>query len=97
MSYYREGLLANGLELDVKIIAVEADEPHDVAVFALDDDTLWAGEEMWRGALRRVANCQAQGAWPGRYEAETLLVLPPWAFPPEDAEGLGITINGEAA
>lgn len=97
MAFYRAGLLANGLELDAKLIAVEADEPHDVAVFALDDDAIYAGEEMWRDALRRVANCQAQGVWPGRYEAETLLILPPWAFPPEDADGLGITIAGEAA
>jgi hypothetical protein len=97
MAFYRAGLLANGLELDAKIVAVEADEPHDVAVFALDEDTLYAGEEAFRDALRRVANCQDRGVWPGRYEAETLLILPPWAFPPEDAEGLGITINGEAA
>lgn len=98
MAYYREGLLANGLEIDAKIIAVEADEPHDVAVFALaNEDTLYAGEEMWRGALRRVADCQERGVWPGRYEAETLLILPPWAFPPEDdASAFGLTIAQEA-
>lgn len=92
LAFYRDGLRANGLDLPAKIIAVEADEPHDVAVYAIDDDSLYAGEEQYRDALRKVAKCQAAQVWPGRYEQERLLILPSWAFPAEDDVDQGLDL-----
>jgi hypothetical protein len=94
LAFYRRGLLANGLDLPPKLIAVEAAEPHDVAVFAVDDDALWAGEEEVRALLRRVAECRNADRWPGRYEAEQTLRLPGWVFPAtdDDANGLDLMV-----
>jgi exodeoxyribonuclease VIII len=99
MAFYREGLLQNGLDLDAKIIAVEADEPFDVAVFSVDDDALYAGEIEWRDGLRKVKQCQAEQRWPGRYEQEVTLILPPWAYPAEDEvdQGLDLLVTASEA
>jgi exodeoxyribonuclease VIII len=98
LAFYRAGLRATGVEAPVKIMAVEKSPPYDVAVFTLDDDTLYAGEEEVGVLLRRVADCRAAGIWPGRYgDGETPLQLPGWAFAAfgEEPTGLGITIGGE--
>jgi hypothetical protein len=98
LAFYRQGLKANGVEAPVKILAVEKTPPHDVAVFTLDDDTLYAGEQEVAVLLRRVADCREAGRWPGRFgDGETPLQLPPWAFNAfgEEPAGLGIIIAGE--
>jgi hypothetical protein len=95
-AFYRRGLLANGLDLPAKIIAVEAAEPHDVAVFGVDEDALYAGDEEVGELLRRVAECRESGRWPGRYEVEERLALPSWAFPDEDDGGLGVVFHEQA-
>lgn len=96
VAFYRRGLLAHGLDLPPKIIAVEAAEPHDVAVFAVDEDALYAGDEEVGELLRRVAECRESGKWPGRYETEMRLTLPAWAFPDEDDGGLGVVFHEQA-
>jgi hypothetical protein len=95
-AFYRRGLLAHGLDLPPKIVAVEAAEPYDVAVFAVDEDALYAGDETVGELLRRVAECRASGKWPGRYEVEERLALPSWAFPDEDDGGLGVVFHEQA-
>src|SRR5574341_1373220 len=45
LAFYRRGLAANGIDAPVKIMAVEKNPPYDVAVFSLDEDTLFAGDE----------------------------------------------------
>ena len=87
------GLLANGIKAAVKIIAVENEPPHDVAVYDLNDDVLWAGEVRVRAALDLVAECRAQKRWPGRYADEQPLALPTWEFPHDDIE-LELTMAG---
>lgn len=78
----------------VKLVVVEPEPPHDVAVFSVSDDDLYAGEEEARELLAKVSAGMFSGLWPGRYEeAEVPLQLPRWAFP--EVEGLGITIGGE--
>jgi hypothetical protein len=96
-AFYRRGLLAHGLDLPPKIVTVEAAEPYDVAVFAVDEDALYAGDETVGELLRRVAECRASGKWPGRYQNEERLALPSWAFPDEGDAGLGLVIGREAA
>ena len=84
LAYYQMGLAANGIELPVKIIAVESSPPYDVAVYEMDEDTLWAGEIRARQALATVAQCRKTRTWPGRYPAEVSFMLPAWEFPGED-------------
>ena len=88
------GLRANGIEVPVKIIAVENEPPHDVCVFHLDEEVLWAGEDKARAALDLVAECRKRRRWPGRYTEEQKLVLPPWEYPGIDDESLGLVIGG---
>lgn len=101
LAFYRAGLKANGLDAPLpKIIAVEAAAPHDVAVFTLDDDAMWRGEQEVRELLRLVAAGRFSGQWPGRYPAEVPLSPPAWAFAAEDGDDdalAGLLIGGEEA
>jgi len=69
-------------------IAVESEPPHDVAVYVLDDDSLWAGEELVKSLLRRVKDCRETGQWPGMYPTLQTLTLPAWAFPDDGTKKL---------
>lgn len=99
LGFYAMGARASGYEaVAVRIIAVESAPPHDVAVFELDDDALYAGEELARDLLRRVADCQQTGQWPGRYEGVQTLRLPGWAVPDDSDDELvlmGLKARGE--
>lgn len=65
-------------------IAVESDPPHDVAVYEIDDDSLYCAENEVRQLLNLVADCERTGKWPGRYEQRQILRAPAWAYPSED-------------
>jgi hypothetical protein len=96
LAFYRRGCRANGIDPSVKIIAVEATPPHEVAVFAVDEDTLYAGDEECDDLLSRVAAGRFSGLWPGRYLEEQSLILPAWAFNEEqDADGLGLIFDAQ--
>jgi hypothetical protein len=101
MAFYRWGVeCATGLaEWPCHLVVVESQRPHDVVVYALDEVTLAAGLETCREWLRLVAGCRASGKWPGRFQGETTLNLPPWAFESDDesADELGLVISGKAA
>lgn len=97
LSFYRAGLLANGLDAPPPcIIAVEAAAPHDVAVFELDDDAVYAGEVLVADLLSRVAAGRFSGMWPGRYPEKRALSLPAWAFESDDGslDALGLEATG---
>lgn len=86
LAFYRRGLRAiTGLDYPVQIVAVESSPPHDVAVFNVDDATLFAGDEEIGELLERVKACRESGNWPGRYPVETTLQLPSWAMTSESA------------
>jgi hypothetical protein len=92
-AFYRRVLALNGLDLPPKIITVESAEPHDVAVFGVDEDALYFADAEITELLRRVADCTASGKWPGRYEtAEERLALPSWAFPQDDDGVTGLDL-----
>lgn len=96
-SMYQDGLRANGLDLPVRIIAVEADDPHDVAVYRVEDDALEAGRRVYVEWLRSVSQCETLGMWPGRYEAEVPLRLPTWALTQNDeATGMALALAGQS-
>ena len=102
IALYMRGLRALGLLMPAKLIAVEAEAPHDVGVFSVEGDALTAGDEDAGRLLRQVADCVKSGEWPGRYgDTEMPLTLPSWVFrDAEEAEGgafAGITFGGEEA
>jgi hypothetical protein len=93
LAFYRSGLLACGRKpAAVYIIAVEAEEPHDVAVFELDEDQLWAGAEVVGELLARVKECRRLRRWPGRDEGAQKLDLPPWIY--DDAKDEEMALMG---
>lgn len=101
LAWYARGCKAVGIDLaGVGIIACESDTPHDVGVFTLDEDTLYAGDEECGELIARVKECFDRNDWRGRYAAEEPLQLPAWWYA-DDAEAseLGIVIgsNGSAA
>lgn len=99
MAFYARGVAAvRGCYPVPRIIAVEAEPPHDVAVFRVPDDAMAAGDAMVAEALSRVAYYTERDEWPGRYESEQELLLPPWTLEEYgEGGGLGITIGGERA
>jgi exodeoxyribonuclease VIII len=99
LSFYRAGLIANGLDAPVpRIIAVEAAPPHDVAVFPLDDDLLYQGEILCAELLAAAAAFKFSGLAPGRYPEEVALTLPPWVRADDggDATGLDLLVPATA-
>lgn len=99
-AFYADGVtVAEGVAVEkVGLIAVESDPPHDCALFWLDPDALYAGTEEYEGYMRKVAECMAADAWPGRYTEPQTLRLPAWVYHEETDEnmaGLGLTIEGE--
>jgi len=82
LAFYRRGLLATGHKpAPVYIVAVESAAPFDVAVFAVDEDVLEAGDMLVRRLLHQVKTCRRLRRWPGRYESEESLAFPEWALP----------------
>jgi len=69
-------------------IAVESEAPHDVAVFELDDDSMFAGEQLVRELLDTVAACRKARRWPGQFPVTTRISLPGWAFPDDGTRKL---------
>jgi hypothetical protein len=101
-AHYRAGLAANGIK-DVPpftIIAVESSAPHDVAVFELDDDFLYAGGCEVAELMAKVAAGRFSGLYPGRYPEAVPLSLPAWACPSDDAgelDGLDLPVTATEA
>lgn len=87
MAWYSDGLmLSHGVRPPAKLIAAEVGPEHDVAVFPLSDEDLFAGTETYQGWLKRVAECRESGVWPGRYPEEEPLSLPKYIFEDENQE-----------
>ena len=93
LAFYRRGF---GTEHRPRIIAAEIDEPHDVAVFKLTDDALYAGDQHIDEMLRRLAMYREADVWPGRYATEQELTIPQWMLDDDGDTGYGFTIGDEA-
>lgn len=97
-AFYRRALEANGLDVPpFRIIAVEQTPPHDVAVFTLDDDAIYQGEQEVDELLRMVSAGRSSGRWPGRYQEEESLSLPRWALKDDGLGELGALVFGSHA
>jgi exodeoxyribonuclease VIII len=84
----------------VYIVAVEGDAPHDVSVFEVTADALYAGRELYQGFLKQIVECRAAGAWPGRHTKIVDLELPRYVFEDdeqEDGTAVVVTDDEEAA
>jgi hypothetical protein len=97
-AFYGDGYeTAHGELLPFVFIAVEQKPPHDVAVYTVDADTMYAGQEEYRELLRRVVTCQAADAWPGQYTEPQTLRLPSWVWPDDedaaDATDMGLEFD----
>lgn len=85
LAYYRAGLDVLGHKAaPVRIVAVEADPPHDVGVFRLPDEALDAGRDMVAELLAKVRKHRRSRRWPGRYQGEQVLELAPWLLDSDD-------------
>lgn len=87
MAFYLAGVMAVNNPVDIPpvvLLAVEDEEPHDVAVYRLDDDALYAGQREVDELLAKVAHCNETGEYPGQYPSEQLLPLPPWVWGDEE-------------
>lgn len=97
LALYRAGLVANHLDAPVpRIIAVESAPPHDVAVFPLDDDLLYAGELLCTDLLAKAAAFRFSGLAPGRYPEEVELGLPRWAQAGDDKVEVLVLREGDS-
>lgn len=82
LAHYVSGLQeAEGIDVGaVWWIVVESVPPHDVAVYRVKREHIDAGDRVRLGWLRRVAECEASGRWPGAGGDEPIdYVLPDWA------------------
>jgi len=100
LAFYRDGLASiTGRELPVVMIAVEANAPHDVAVYRLDEDAMYAGQEEVNSLMETLLVCRQVDKWQGRYPDEQLLRLPTWltGSDEDDTTGLDLVVNGQTA
>lgn len=81
LAHYRSGVEANtGSSAPVWWIVVENQPPHDVAVYRVRSEDVEAGERTRLAWLRRVAECETSGRWPGVGGEEPIeFVLPDYA------------------
>ena len=87
LAHYGAGVEAvMGVFPDLFVIAVESDEPYDVGVFELLDDTVIPAQRWRASLLARVAECIAADRWPGQHPEITPLMLPAWAATEPEGE-----------
>jgi exodeoxyribonuclease VIII len=80
----------------VRLIAVEKTPPHDVGVFVVTEDDLYAGAEEVGELMQKLRAYTDAQSWPGRYSEEQALQLPAWLFLDDedaDADGLGLSLG----
>lgn len=77
----------------VLLVAVEKDPPHDVGIFELDEETLWAGYAEVQSLLTILRACRESDHWPGRYDSEQALQLPAWMFAENDEDPAGFDLE----
>lgn len=92
LAFYREGVrVTTGKNMRCYLICAEHAAPHDVVVREIDEDGLYAGWEMVRLLLNKVAECKAANRWPGLSDEIETLQLPAWVWP-EDEQVLSATV-----
>ena len=75
-----------------RLLAVEKSQPHESAVYELDEELLDEGHTKWLEWLETLAHCRETNRWPQRYELPQKLQLAPWqtAHEDDDLSDLGL-------
>lgn len=88
LSFYASGVRAvYGQDPLPYIVAVEPEAPHDVVLYRVSEDALWAAGEQVGELLQRLKQCRDENQWPGCFDSAQELDLPRWAYPSEDDVG----------
>lgn len=78
---YMRGFAACGERVEhYVLIVIEREQPHDVAVYSLDNAAIAAGDGLVHAGIARMANCIARDSWPGVCPGIADLSLPAWAI-----------------
>ncbi len=100
LAHYCNGIEAvtGARPVAVHWVVVENVPPFDVSVYRVSSGDIERGAATLAGWLRKVAECEASGVWPGVGGDETLdFVLPDYASAPEDGEEVDLNgIEGSA-
>lgn len=90
LAFYLDGAIAarrvHASASQVLIIGVQTVEPYDVIPARLGSEWIERGRSLYRGLLRRYADCQAAGWWPGLAPGVVDLQVPTWAAGGDDSE-----------
>lgn len=90
LGFYLDGATAarriHASASQVLIIGLQTVEPYDVIPARLGSEWIERGRPLYRGLLRRYADCQAAGWWPGLAPGVVDLRVPPWAAGGDDNE-----------
>jgi len=99
LAYYHAGACscAGLVDLPVRIIAVEAEPPHDVCVYEVSDDDLWAGMELVQDLLAQLRRCRDTDSWLGRYVGPQPLWLPGWVFAEGGGDDFDLQVGPQSA
>ena len=86
-AWYQMGVESTtGERLPYYLMPYETAEPHDCAVFEVDEDWLAPGRELCRRLLREYVAARDSGVWPGRYSGVMTLPSPPRHINPDVAD-----------
>lgn len=90
---YSDGVTAHsdGIILPYRIIAVETEPPHCPAIYALEENSLLTGREIYKHALRIYKDCVDNNSWPGYSQFIEDINIPAYAISKVLEEGV---ING---
>lgn len=92
-AFYADAYKYNkGIEPRQVEIVVETKPPYDVAVYRIEGDLILQGREEYWECVKRIAECEASGIWPGSVPVEEALTLPTWAYQQDgdDISDLGL-------
>ncbi len=70
-------------------LAIENHPPYDAVPYQIGYGLLSLGDDLYRGALRRLKRCRESGEWPGQAEGVTMLEPPAWAYD-DDGPDVGL-------
>jgi len=80
--YLDVGKEATGIDYDAFVFLVqEHKEPHEVAVYVLDDESVEIGRNEYTELLARYQVCVENDNWPGYPQQTGSIGLPGWAKP----------------
>jgi len=86
-AFYRRGLQVLGIkDLGERIISIETNPPHAVAVYHFGKDTRRTADQLITAWLSQFVYCQKNNDWPNLNEPEQEIDVPAWALLPDDEE-----------